>query len=130
MNTAAIDNLSPGVTVEEVPPQERPFKRDSLAGASMNRSGPLASRSTHIITDAEVIQIGGWVHELHHAERVVAGARVRVQESGVEVMTDKLGRFRFRDVRQGTLTLVVDAPGRKPVSRQIEPSAGRYEVEI
>jgi hypothetical protein len=83
-----------------------------------------------MVSDAEVIQIGGWVHERHHPERVVSEARVRLQESGVEVTTDKLGRFRFRDVRRGTLTLVVDAPGRKPVSRRIEPSAGQYEVEI
>jgi hypothetical protein len=130
MNSAAMDNLSPGVTVEEVPPQERPFKRDSSAGASMGTSSPLVSRSDRMVSDAEVVQIGGWVHERHHAERVVAGARVRLQERAVEVMTDKLGRFRFRHVRRGALTLVVDAPGRKTVLRRIETSAARYDVEI
>jgi hypothetical protein len=80
--------------------------------------------------DAEALQIGGWVRDRRKPDQGVAGARVRVRETGSESTTDQDGRFMFRHLRAGDATLVVEAPGRKPVTRRLKLPATSYDVEI
>jgi hypothetical protein len=80
--------------------------------------------------DSEALQIGGRVRDRRHPEQGVAGARVRVRETGAEAPTDADGRFMFRHLRPGEATLVVEAPGRKPVTRRVKLPAAGYDVEI
>jgi uncharacterized protein DUF4255/carboxypeptidase family protein len=80
--------------------------------------------------DAEALEIGGWVRDRQHPDQGVVGARVRVRGSGAEATTDQDGRFMLRNVRRGTATLVVAAPGRKEVARRVDIPAAQYEVEI
>jgi hypothetical protein len=59
----------------------------------------------------------------------VAGARVLVRERGAEATTGNDGSFAFR-VPRGNLTLVVEAPGRKPVSKKASVPSRNYDVEV
>lgn len=81
---------------------------------------------------AQLIEIGGRVRDKsHHA---IAGARVRLRETGVEVSTDAEGRFVFPRVPQGSVTIVVGAPGRKEVDHRVTVPAPdnptKYDVEV
>jgi hypothetical protein len=92
------------------------------------------TRIAHLQFDArpyaEAIEIGGRVRDRRHPERSAAGATVWVRESGVATTTDEDGRFKLRNVRRGPATLLVDAPGRKQVTRRVEIPAAEYDVEI
>jgi hypothetical protein len=79
---------------------------------------------------SEALQIGGWVRDRRHPEQGVAQARVRMRETGAETISDENGRFMFRHVRQGAATLVVEAPGRRSVTRRMTIPAPSYEIEI
>jgi hypothetical protein len=59
----------------------------------------------------------------------VAGARVQLRERGAEVITGADGRFAFQ-APPGTLTLVVEAPGRRPVSVSAEVPSPSYDLEV
>jgi uncharacterized protein DUF4255/carboxypeptidase family protein len=59
----------------------------------------------------------------------VAGARVLLRERGAEVITGPDGRFAFQ-VPAGTLTLVVEAPGRTAVSISAEVPSPSYDLEV
>jgi hypothetical protein len=59
----------------------------------------------------------------------IAGARVLVREQGAQLMTGIDGAFAF-SVPTGKITLVVEAPGRKPVSISAEVPSANYDVEV
>ena len=54
----------------------------------------------------------------------IVGARVRVQDVGLEDFTDPLGSFFIAGVPQGFHTLVVTAPGYEPATVDFSVAAG------
>ena len=52
------------------------------------------------------------------------------RETGASTTTDEEGRFRFRRVPRGEVTLAVRAPGRSEVSRRTTVPAPEYDVEV
>jgi hypothetical protein len=81
----------------------------------------------------EAIEIGGRVRGRGEGGRPgdpVSGAIVVVRESGASTTTDEEGRFRFRRVPRGQVTLAVRAPGRREVSRRTTVPSPEYDVEV
>lgn len=78
---------------------------------------------------AEAIQISGRVHVGRNKDRGVAGALVRLRESGAEFVTDTEGRFAFR-VLEGTSHLSVVTPDGKEVQHTIQVPADEYDVQV
>lgn len=56
--------------------------------------------------------------------RALAGAEVRVRETGTRVATDAEGRFRIADLPPGSFTLEVSAEGFVPQERGVELAGG------
>jgi uncharacterized protein DUF4255 len=78
---------------------------------------------------AEAIQISGRVHLRASKDHGVAGATVRLRESGAEYVTDAEGRFAFR-VLEGKQHLTVVTPDGKEVTREIAVPASEYDVQV
>ena len=76
----------------------------------------------------EMILIGGHVWD-RASRALVEKARVRIPDQGVEVLTGRDGGFAF-NVRRGQVTLVVDAPGRQPVTTSADVPAANYDIEV
>jgi hypothetical protein len=60
---------------------------------------------------------------------VVSGARVQLRERGAETLTGPDGTFAFRAPR-GPVTLVVEAPGRKAVTKSAAVPSPNYDLEV
>jgi len=78
---------------------------------------------------AEAIQISGRVHAGKSKDAVVAGARVRLRESGDEFVTDAEGRFAFR-VQEGKSHLTIRLPEGKEVTREITVPSHEYDLQV
>jgi hypothetical protein len=77
----------------------------------------------------EMLLIAGQVHEQSDRSALVEGARVRLRERGSESITGPDGSFAFRAPR-GSVTLEVEAPGRKPVSKSAAVPSPNYDLEV
>jgi hypothetical protein len=78
---------------------------------------------------AEAIQISGRVHVGKDKQKIVAGALVRLRESGAEFVTNSEGRFAFR-VLEGTSHVSVVTPDGKEVQRTIQVPSNEYDVQV
>jgi hypothetical protein len=76
----------------------------------------------------ELVSIAGRVRRKTD-QSVVVGARVVLRERGAESVTGPDGEFAFRAPR-GTLTLEVEAPGRKAVSKSTTVPSPTYDLEV
>ena len=75
-------------------------------------------------------EIAGRVRDRRDASQALAGAVVRLRETGAEVTTDDEGRFTFVRAPEGQITLVVRAPGRREVSRRTAVPSPNYDLEV
>jgi hypothetical protein len=78
---------------------------------------------------SQSFRISGRVFSGKDRENAVAGARVRLRESGAELTTDGEGRFMF-DALEGKSHLVIVTPGGKEVTRQIEVPSEEYDQQV
>lgn len=77
---------------------------------------------------ADLLPMSGQVRARGKASPI-AGARVLLAERGAEVITGPDGVFAFQ-APAGKLTLVVQAPGAKPISISAEVPSANYDVEV
>jgi hypothetical protein len=77
----------------------------------------------------EMLMITGHVRDRDDGSALVEGARVRLRERGTESITGPDGAFAFRAPR-GNVTLEVEAPGRKPVSKLAPVPSPNYDLEV
>jgi hypothetical protein len=77
----------------------------------------------------EMLVIAGRVRDRSDASTLVEGARVRLRERGSESITGPDGSFAFRAPR-GSVTLEVEAPGRKPISKSAAVPSPNYDLEV
>jgi hypothetical protein len=70
-------------------------------------------RQRRVEMDVEsILQIAGIVHETENGAHPVAGAEVTVVERGQRALSDRYGRYTFRNLPPGTYTFRVAALGR------------------
>ena len=76
----------------------------------------------------ELFTIAGRVRDRKEGSSV-AGARVLLRERGAETVSDPRGGFTFR-VPPGKATFVVQAPGRKEVTKSTDIPSPNYDLEV
>jgi hypothetical protein len=79
---------------------------------------------------ARMVEVGGRVRDKANNAQALAGARVQLRETGVQVITDTQGRFVFTHAPQGPVTLVARAPGRQEVTRSLTVPAPDYDLDV
>jgi hypothetical protein len=83
---------------------------------------------TTVTRTQELVLISGRVRA-RGKRSPIAGARVVLPERDARVTTGRDGSFAF-NVPPGKMTLVVEAPGQKPVSISAEVPSASYDVEV
>lgn len=78
----------------------------------------------------ESFAIGGTLTDPNDAGRSLAGVHVQLRESGVEVLTDSLGQFRFSRAPAGPVTIVVRAPGQPTEAHQRHVPSPTYDIQL
>lgn len=99
--------------------------------ATKEVSGPMMTSARVAANGDERIVIGGTVFDENSSD-ALAGAWVRLDETGAEAITDGGGRFRFDGLAPGAYTLTARAPGYKdgggPVT--VPAPSGLYDLKL
>jgi len=94
-------------------------------------TGPMASSiSLGVLGGAQVHVIGGVIRRAADPVQVVAGAWVRVAETGDTTVSDQGGAFRFPRLREGSYTLAARAVGFNEASRTVAIPGGDYDLQL